>query len=1347
MSRTRRLWQTVVPAALGAAGFVSALVLTSDHQDLPVLTVVLGGSTGLSFVAAGLIARTRRPLNRTGLLLMAVGFAWLAAGLTAANGSLLWTIGVAISAVFAAFLVHLLLAYPTGELASRWERGVAVTAYVLAGSANVLLLLFDRRPIEDCEECPDNAFLVQESETATDFLTVLVEGFAVVFLLAVVVALVRRWRRSTPAARRALAPVLFAGAATLFFLGIGVGTQEFWPTVADIAGWTASVAFVAVPFVFLWGLFERRLARAALGPLMRTDLTLAEFQEELRRILRDPTSALLISLEERGGYIDAEGRPVELPDEGPQRAVTRIADEEVALGALVHDPALRGEGLLEDLAAALRLNLQQLRSTAALQASERRSRALLEALPDSMFRISREGVYLDFHAQDPAQLRLPPEKLIGSSVWDYPVPHQATRELMATAERAFETGSVQTFEFEAAAADGTVRYREGRVTPSGADEFLLVTRDITARTKAEQLLKDSEQRSRALLEAIPDSMFRISLKGRMLDYRVEPPIRLFRPEEGMIGSDVYDTDFPSEIIDRRMALGRRAIETGEVQTFEYELEIDGTLHHQEERISPSGDDEFVVIVRDITRRKRQEDELRVSEQRSRALLEAIPDLMFRTSRDGTFLDVHEGERRSLRPVEEVVGTNVYEYPLPRELMDRFMAAAETGFETGTNQTFEYELELEGEVRHQEARLAPIGDDEFFVMIRDVTDARRQEKLLERERDFVATVVNTAPTYFCVISESGQIVRFNTTLSEATGRADSDEVRRQRFQEAFVLPQEVGEFEERLELAHAEGDTGEFELRLRSRDGELLDVLWRGVDIYDEKGERRFLLCGLDVTERARHREDLERRSEFLSAVGDATPAFLCVILEDGRLTSDPINEALRQATGYTTEEAEGRRLTDLFIPPEDVEDVERRIASVVESGKPHEQESEWLTKDGRRILVAWTCTPLPTMGDETPYLISGVDVTERARQQEEQAALRRVAVAVASERRAEEVFDVVTEEVCRLLGAHTANLVRFEPGDEMVIVGRWSEAGIHPYEVGTRIPFLGGPVSMVHETGRPVRADLDSLPPAFAERLRQQGINSVVAAPITVSGRLWGAVSVSLAPPESFLPGSEERIGEFTRLVSLALANAEARADLAAQRARIVTAGDEARRRLERNLHDGAQQRLVSLSLSLRLAQSKLGSDPHATDELLSSASIELALALEELRELARGIHPAVLTERGLGPALESLADRATVPVALEQLPPERLPGQVEAAAYYVVSEALANVSKYAEASAVSVRVAQQDGWAVVEVEDDGVGGADPSGGSGLRGLADRVEALEGRLEVKSVPGAGTKVRAAIPLG
>jgi PAS domain S-box-containing protein len=203
--------------------------------------------------------------------------------------------------------------------------------------------------------------------------------------------------------------------------------------------------------------------------------------------------------------------------------------------------------------------------------------------------------------------------------------------------------------------------------------------------------------------------------------------------------------------------------------------------------------------------------------------------------------------------------------------------------------------------------------------------------------------------------------------------------------------------------------------------------------------------------------------------------------------------------------------------------------------------------------------------------------------------------------------------------------------------------------------------------------------------------------------------------------------------------------ELAASRARIVTAGDVERRRLERNLHDGAQQRLVTLSLSLRIALAKLDSDPAAAHEALGDADDQLALALEELRELARGLHPAVLTDRGLRDAVEMLAGRVPVPVEIADIPHERLPEPVEAAAYYLIAEALTNVTKYADASAVRVRVVLNDASVVVEVSDDGVGGADPATGSGLRGLADRVEALGGSLEVVSPAGVGTTLRAEIP--
>jgi signal transduction histidine kinase len=205
--------------------------------------------------------------------------------------------------------------------------------------------------------------------------------------------------------------------------------------------------------------------------------------------------------------------------------------------------------------------------------------------------------------------------------------------------------------------------------------------------------------------------------------------------------------------------------------------------------------------------------------------------------------------------------------------------------------------------------------------------------------------------------------------------------------------------------------------------------------------------------------------------------------------------------------------------------------------------------------------------------------------------------------------------------------------------------------------------------------------------------------------------------------------------------------ELRRSRERMLKIGLEERRRLERDLHDGAQQRLVAMALNIRLARAKLNADPIAADNLLASAGSELDSALAELRELARGIHPAVLTDRGLATALETLATRAPVPVELADLPDGRLPEAVELAAYFVVAEALTNVAKYAHASHARVEVARENGRLTVEVEDDGIGGANPENGSGLRGLADRIAVLEGQLEVDSESGRGTTVRAQIPCG
>jgi PAS domain S-box-containing protein len=854
MSRSTRLWLFVAPAGLAVGAAASALMLLSNHQDFPRLQAALTALTGGSFIVAGLIARTRRPLNRTGLLLIAVGFTWfVCTGLTGSNDSVLWTVGVALNAIPAGFLIHLLIAYPSGRLQSRWELVVVVTGYVLVTVAHFAHIPVDPDPLSCIDEgCPSNAFLVRDDETLRSVAVSSVQLLAVAYLLAVVATLVGRWRHSSPAARRALAPVLLAGAATLLLFAISVGLQPFSQTLSDASGWTAMFVLIGVPFLFLAGLLKSRLARADISRVLAEE-PVGGVQERIRELLRDPSAELLYACAEpTRGYVDVKGRPRELVAE-PGRAVTFIEREGRALAALLHDEALLEEPeLLEQVAAAVGLEVERDQNLFALQASERRSRALLEAMPDKMFRVSGDGIILDIQE-----------------------------------------------------------------TPR------------------------------------PGS----------------PPTR------AKVGASMYDAPAPRELNERVMAAGRRALETGELQTIEWQLERDGDL------------------------------------------------------------------------------------------------------------------------RHYEGRFMPSGEDEFFFVVRDVTDRKRQE---------------------------------------------------------------------------------------------------------------------------------------------------------------------------------------------------------------------------------------------------------------EEQAALHRVALAVAGEARPEQIFDLVSEEIARVLGAHTTNLIRYEPGGvEAVIVGGWRKPGARAHPVGDRFALEGSASEAVMKTGRPVRRELgdEEVSLRLAEQMRQLDIHSLVAAPIKLTGRPWGAVVATLMTPHSFPPGAEERLGAFTRLISLALANEEARGELASSRARLVSAGDEERRRLERNLHDGAQQRLVSVSVSQRLAQARLVSDPTAADELLSAANAELAVALEELRELARGIHPAVLTERGLGPALASLADRTPLPVELERLPAARLPGQVEAAAYYVVSEALANVAKYADASSVSVRVAQKNGRALVEVVDDGVGGADPERGSGLRGLTDRVEALEGYLLVESPPGKGTTIRAEIPCG
>jgi signal transduction histidine kinase len=381
------------------------------------------------------------------------------------------------------------------------------------------------------------------------------------------------------------------------------------------------------------------------------------------------------------------------------------------------------------------------------------------------------------------------------------------------------------------------------------------------------------------------------------------------------------------------------------------------------------------------------------------------------------------------------------------------------------------------------------------------------------------------------------------------------------------------------------------------------------------------------------------------------------------------------------------------------------------------------------------------LGDFAALIAQAVANAESRRQvaelAEEQAALRRVATLVAAGKPQLEVVEAVAREATHVFGAETVRLLRWTGiQDEVVVAGGWAAEGTAIAGGSLYHPTPSSPTLQVLETGIPTRTE---------ETSAELGFQFAISAPVIVDARLWGALT-ALRSEQPFAAGSEVHLRSFADLAAQSVANALAQEEMRASRARIVRAADEARERLERNLHDGAQQRLVAVSFSLRLAGAKLPGAPEEAQSLLSAASEELTHAMNELRELARGIHPAILTERGLGPALEVLSKRAPLPVTLSNELAGPLPASVEAAAYYVVAESLTNVAKYAEASSVEVRVSRENGVAVVEVVDDGIGGADATRGSGLRGLADRVEALDGRLGVESPQSVGTRVRAEIPL-
>jgi signal transduction histidine kinase len=407
-------------------------------------------------------------------------------------------------------------------------------------------------------------------------------------------------------------------------------------------------------------------------------------------------------------------------------------------------------------------------------------------------------------------------------------------------------------------------------------------------------------------------------------------------------------------------------------------------------------------------------------------------------------------------------------------------------------------------------------------------------------------------------------------------------------------------------------------------------------------------------------------------------------------------------------------------------------------------EGRCVRADGAVRWLRWNTHPLLERG---LVYAAAHDVTDIRTLAQEQAALRRVATLVAEGAASADVFKAVTVEVGQLLDADATRLMRYEPDGAVTIVARHgasrTELGIHPPPERDDAYVWWRVAERARDPGADRAADGSDLV-GVDEMAR--GIGAAVASPVVVSGRQWGVIVAAWKRGEMVRGDTETRMGQFTELVATAVANAESRGLLAASRQRIVATADETRRRIERDLHDGAQQRLVHTIVALKLAGKALDQGDEKAEGLVHEALENAESANEELRELARGIMPAVLTRNGLGPALEAVAYQSPIPVTFDLRTDGRLPERAEVTTYFVISEVLTNAAKHSHASAVHVTVDRFDGEVRLSIDDDGVGGADPSRGSGLVGLRDRVEAIGGTLKVQSPPGDGTHVTVELPL-
>ena len=472
----------------------------------------------------------------------------------------------------------------------------------------------------------------------------------------------------------------------------------------------------------------------------------------------------------------------------------------------------------------------------------------------------------------------------------------------------------------------------------------------------------------------------------------------------------------------------------------------------------------------------------------------------------------------------------------------------------------------------------------------------------------------------------------------------------------------------------------------------------------------------------------------LEVLFDLSPDLMCLATVDGHFRR--VNPAFERTLGYPIEELTSRPFLD-FVHPEDLERTRAVMKVMASGGELREFENRYICRDGSICWLQWNTRVRPAEG-----LVAAAarDVTDSVARKG-QALLRRVATVVAHGGARTDVLNAIAEEVAVFLNADETLIGRYEPDATLSYL---AAGGRNPESQLDNRLRLGGDnlASRILRSGQPESISYDAASGPIAAFARTLGLRRGVGAPILVDDRIWGAMLAGWVEPYASTSDTAERISEITQLVAAAIANAESRSELVESRARVVAASDDTRRRIERDLHDGAQQRLVTLALKLRSHQP---TTPAQVATLFAEVASELSEIIDELRELSRGIHPAVLSTGGLGPALRGLARRAPVPVTVNVRLSRRPPERIEIAIYFIVAEALTNVAKHAHASNVLVDVQPIDAGVRVSVSDDGVGGADPSCGSGLLGLRDRVDALGGAMSLAS-PSSGTTLLVELPM-